>query len=138
MRRRAKEEIELCKQDMKCTLQNLTLEKQKFMQSIDSLKSISKQGNYSRGAVSILMRRLLDLESLICYNREIFKDAGIEGEVDLPCIVAISPFIQKTASDMQDSDDEDDVEEDMCDVYDVENEYNTNNSFSMFCFEDSD
>ena len=138
MRRRAKEEIELCKQDMICTLQNRTLEKQKVMQSIDSLKSISKQGNYSRGAISILMHRLLDLESLICYNQEIFKDAGIEGEVDLPCIVAISPFIQRTASDMQDSDDEDDVEDDMCDMYDVETEYNTNNSFSMFCFEESD
>ena len=65
-------------------------------------------------------------------------DAGIEGEVNVPCIVAISPFIQRPASDIQDSDDEDDAEEDMCDMYDVETEYNTTNSFSMFCFEDSD
>eukprot|EP00795_Rhopilema_esculentum_P010229 gene10229-18914_t len=113
MRHRAREEIELCKQDMACIMQHLIGEKMKIASAIHRQSGLSRS-KYTRGALSLLKGKLSDFESLISYNGKMFVDEGGLSEELVNSLLSTdaTTSIQKSnPSRFYDSDVEDEVEE---------------------------
>lgn len=145
--RRAAEEIDLCRQDMICTINHLITEKKKIVLAAEYHSSNPVSSCYSRGAVSLLNQKIIQLDGMIsCYGK-IFIDAeGItRDEVDsfsLQRVVLLNRPFPITASQLEDlSDDETEAiveaESDDCGAG-LHDEIVSDNDFSLFLSEDSD
>lgn len=147
MNRRAAEEIDLCRQDMICTINHLITEKKKILLAAEYHASNPVSSRYSRGAVSLLNQKIIQLDGMIsCYGKT-FVDAGgiTQGEIDsfsLQRVVLLDIPFPITTSQLEDlSDDETEAaveaESDDCDTQ-LHDDIILDNSFLLFLSEDSD
>ena len=78
--RRAAEEIDLCRQDMICTINHLIKEK-KIVLAAEYNGSNPVSSRYSRGAVSLLNQKIIQLDGMIsCYGKMFIDAEGITRE----------------------------------------------------------
>ena len=74
--KRAKEELDLCRQDMINMLNHLMIERQKLNLAIDAFQAAENITCYNKGACSILKRKRVFTENLILSHSKAFVDSG--------------------------------------------------------------
>ena len=147
MNKRAAEEIDLCRQDMICTIDHLIAEKKKIGLAAEYHSRNPVSSCYSRGAVSLLNQKIIQLDGMIsCYGKMFTDVEGITwDEVDSLSMQRVEllnmPF-PITTSQLEDLSDEDteaaaEAESDD-DGTGLHDEFISDNSFSLFLSEDSD